>query len=317
MEHYVTLFDSLYLPQGLCLYKSLDQHASRFSLWVLCVDDQTFDVLSRLNLPSMRLLKLSAMETPELLAVKPHRSKGEYCWTLTPFTQKFVFDADATVQRVTYVDADVAFRADPARLIETMTRAGKHVLITEHAYVPDLDQSAISGKFCVQFMTFERELGESVRAWWADRCIEWCYARAENGKFGDQKYLDDWPERFAQEVHVLQQVEWTQAPWNASRFDVRHAVMWHFHGLKTILEPTGRLKACDRGEYALPAAVCELVYRPYEQQMHTAVQELLGAGWMPRAQMAAGWPYVRVKLRRKLRGWKQRMVRLFRTSPTV
>jgi hypothetical protein len=70
------------------------------------------------------------------------------------------------------------------------------VLITDHGYAPEYDQSATSGQYCVQFMTFERDGGEPVRRWWEERCIEWCYARFEDGKFGDQKYLDDWPYRF-------------------------------------------------------------------------------------------------------------------------
>ena len=78
--------------------------------------------------------------------------------------------------------------------------------------------------------------------WWQARCLEWCFNRAEDGKLGDQKYLDDWPERFAAEVHVLQQVEKTLAPWNVNLFTKKGVkqhkpVMYHFHGLR-IIEPT-------------------------------------------------------------------------------
>ena len=76
-EHYVTLFDACFLPQGLCLYFSLVKNAGDFVLWVLCIDQECFDVLQRLNLPRLRLLNLGSLETAELLAVKPFRSRAE------------------------------------------------------------------------------------------------------------------------------------------------------------------------------------------------------------------------------------------------
>lgn len=93
-EHYVTLFDACFLPQGLCLYFSLVMNASDFVLWVLCTYQECFDVLQRLNLPRLLLLHLGSLETAELLAVKPSLSRVEYCWTLTPFAPRFVFEAD-------------------------------------------------------------------------------------------------------------------------------------------------------------------------------------------------------------------------------
>src|ERR1700693_2261852 len=101
MEHYVTYFDSLFLPQGLALHMSMQRHAGEYTLWILCVDDNAHNILENLDLPNVRLLQLSKLETEDLRAVKPTRSKGEYCWTLTPFTPRFVFEADANVERVT------------------------------------------------------------------------------------------------------------------------------------------------------------------------------------------------------------------------
>ena len=50
MEHYVTLFDSLFLPQGLALHISMERHLKDYTLWILCVDDQAHEILSKLNL---------------------------------------------------------------------------------------------------------------------------------------------------------------------------------------------------------------------------------------------------------------------------
>jgi len=99
MEHYVTLFDSLFLPQGLALHASLERHGRPYTLWILCVDTDACHVLKKLALPHVRLLELDRLETDELRLVKPTRTRGEYCWTLTPFAPRFVFEADETVRR--------------------------------------------------------------------------------------------------------------------------------------------------------------------------------------------------------------------------
>ena len=234
MEHYVTLFDSLFLPQGLALHASLERHAGDYTLWVLCVDDAAHDVLTKLALPNMRLLHLEKLETDDLRRVRGERTVGEYCWTLTPFAPRFVFEADTSVERVTYVDADMWLRKNPSPIFREFDASGKAVLITDHGYAPEYDQTSTSGQFCVQFMTFQRERGEVVRKWWEERCIDWCYARFEDGKFGDQKYLDDWPERFSDSVHVLQHEEWMLAPWNTIRFPYGTGICHHFHGLRIV-----------------------------------------------------------------------------------
>ena len=100
VEHFVTLFDSTFLPQALALHASMKRMVPSFRLWMLCVDDLAHELLTRLALPHCSLLKLSALETPELLSVKPLRGRGEYCWTLTPFASRFVFEADPSVRRV-------------------------------------------------------------------------------------------------------------------------------------------------------------------------------------------------------------------------
>ncbi|MBS4051720.1 MAG: hypothetical protein KGZ69_11015 [Methylomonas sp.] len=273
MEHFVTLFDSLFLPQGLALHRSMQRHIKDYCLWVLCMDDETHQALSKLNPPNVRLLELSKLETEALLAVKPKRTKGEYCWTLTPFTPKFVFEADSTVERVTYLDADLWFRKNPAPIFAEFDASRKHVLITDHAYAAEHDQSATSGQYCVQFMTFTRTGGELVRQWWEQKCVEWCFARFEEGKFGDQKYLDDWTERFPLQVHVLQNKELLLAPWNATRFPYGNSVAWHFHALRVLIAKNQAIYV-EFGPYLLPKYTLEHVYKMYLLDLKSAVEAL-------------------------------------------
>ena len=271
-EHFVTLFDRNFLAAGLCLYRSLERHATPFVLWVVCMDEIVETRLRELALPRMRLLPLAEVETGDLKRVRGGRTVGEYCWTITPFIPQFVLDQEPSVRRVTYLDADLYFFADPRRLLQELDAAGAGVLITPHAYSPEYDLSTVSGIYCVQFITFRNSAeARRIMRWWQERCIEWCYSRAEDGKFGDQKYLDDWPQRFAGTVHVLQHPELALGPWNANRF-LRDAgtlpVFFHFHGLRVVSE--GRLLLYM--EYRLTREAARL-YDQYVPEFTSALRD--------------------------------------------
>ncbi len=270
-EHFVTVFDSAYLLQGFALHRSMQRHIPSFRLWVVCVDEDAYRMLNALQLPSLSALALADLELPELLAVKASRTRGEYCWTVTPFAPRFVFEADPAVGRVTYVDADLWFRRAPTAVFREFEASGKQVLITDHAYAPEYDQSAIAGQYCVQFMTFNRDASEPVRKWWEERCIEWCFSRYEDGKFGDQKYLDNWPEMFSEHVHVLAEKSSFLAPWNASCMPYGRSVAFHFHGLK-IFKGFKVLK--NSVGYSIPRVVHEHIYAPYVRDLTDGAKEL-------------------------------------------
>ena len=153
----------------------------------------------------------------------------------------------------------------------------KSIFITEHRYTPKHDQTKTSGIYCVQFVTFKSdEFGMRALEWWVDACIEWCYARCENGKFGDQKYLDDWTTRF-EGVHILQHLGGGVAPWNVQQYvadmvgdnvvmveksaqDSFGLVFYHFHGLK-LLSPD--VVIATYKEYDILPDIVEHIYKPY------------------------------------------------------
>ncbi len=278
-EHFVTLFDSGFLPQGIALHTSLERHSPDYRLWIIAMDAEASTALHRLGLSNVTIVDLAEIETPELLGVKADRTRGEYCWTLTPFTPDVVFARAPEAGRATYLDADLWFRENPRVLLDHLERSGASSLITDHGYSADYDQSAQSGRFCVQFMPFVRGSGEPVLRWWQERVIEWCYARIEDGRFGDQKYLDDWPRLFAGLVEVLADESLTQAPWNAQRFDPADAALFHFHELRTMTLTKVRL-----GHYRIPQPTIDLIYRPYLADLSAALAALRTVGVVPPMQ---------------------------------
>lgn len=283
MYNFCTLFDSHYLSRGLTLYRSLERVCEAFHLYIFAFDDKSLNVLRKLQLSHATIISLQEFEDEELLRVKPTRSRGEYCWTATSTTILYVLEK-YKIEQCTYLDADMMFFDSPKALFDEMS--GNSILITEHRYSHGYNKEALSGKYCVQFVSFKRDArGLTALRWWRDRCIEWCYARFEDGKFGDQKYLDDWPTRF-DGVHELQHLGGGMAAWNVQQYDVfekngtlfgkeitsQHVfpvVFYHFHYL--------RFLAGDRielGRRILTDAVLELLYVPYLKKLNDAKKEI-------------------------------------------
>src|SRR5512135_1583739 len=134
MEHYVTLFDHKFLPQGMALHSSLLANARPCTLWVVCMDERVERELKTLDLPDLKRIPLQDLESDALKAAKSRRSWGEYCWTLTPYSCLFVLNHGHDVNRVTYLDADLFFFGSPSPIFRELTGAKKQVLITEHAF---------------------------------------------------------------------------------------------------------------------------------------------------------------------------------------
>jgi hypothetical protein len=258
--HFCTYFDRNYLSRGLALHESLLRTCPRpFQLWIAAMDDETHAVLARLRLPGVRPIRLAELEAfdPRLAAAKSNRTKVEYYWTCTSAFLLFVLDRCPEAEAVTYVDADIVFYGDPRPIYEEMG-AGS-VLIIEHRYAAAHAHSAArSGTYNVGLLVFRRdERAMECLRWWRARCIEWCHARLEDGKYGDQKYLDDWPQRF-QGVVVGRHPGVGLGPWNlADAGVVRRQGRWtargqplvflHFHSLGRL--GRGGFWACDQ-DYA-------------------------------------------------------------------
>jgi hypothetical protein len=268
MRYFVTLFDSNYLTRGLAMYRSLLRHSKSFHLWIICFDQTAFDILSRLELPHISPVSLQQFEDEKLLKIKSERSPVEYFWTCTPSTCLYVLQNEPHVDMITYLDADLMFFSNPEPIFTEM--ADSSILLTEHRYLEEFDKSISNGIFNVQFMTFVRNKeGLLALSWWRDRCLEWCYAKSEDNKFGDQKYLDSFPEMF-QNVHILKHLGAGLAPWNSDRYKITEKshqifvdnyplIFYHFHALQIYQLNIGYV--CP--QYPISNSVRRLIYKKY------------------------------------------------------
>ena len=268
------------------MFESLIMYDEQAALYVLAMDQTTFDTLVALKYERMVVLSLKNFEDFELLKVKETRTRAEYCWTCTPSIIKYCVE-EYGLDSCTYLDADLYFYSNPSCLLSELGE--KSVSIIEHRYTPKYDQSKLSGKYCVQFMTFKNDSdGLSVLNWWRKSCLNWCYARAEDGKFGDQKYLDDWLIRF-QSVYELQNIGGGVAPWNVGNYNFKRnnngisvsqnntrsdLIFYHFHGLKIYQDKY------DFGFYEISKEVREYIYLPYLKHLEKIGKKLEVKGFV-------------------------------------
>lgn len=237
------------------MIESLQKYAKNATIFVLAFDKTTYDVLESLQFHQIKIISLQDFEDTALLAIKPTRTLGEYCWTCTPSLIAYCIHT-FNLPHCTYVDADVYFFENPNVLIDEMQTDS--ILLTKHNYTPQYNQEATSGIYCVQFMTFKADsYGLKALVWWREQCLKWCYAYYEDGKFGDQKYLDDWDTRF-EKVHIVKEMRAALAPWNIQQFSHLKPIFYHFHNLSFI----GQTKV-DLGNYTLPKVSIERIYKPY------------------------------------------------------
>ena len=280
MMNFCTYFDSYYLIKGLGLYLSLEKVTDDFHLYVMAFDKNSYERLLSYHFKHMTVELLDDFETPELLSVKPSRSKAEYCWTAGPsviyhFLTKYELD------KITYLDSDLYFLSDP-HIIEK-EEGSSSVVITEQGISEE--SAKRYGRYCVQYMTFKNdEDGLGALTWWRDSCIEWCYQIMEPTRYADQKYIDEFPKRW-NNVYVLKNLGAGIAPWNMHRYEYTNEtlrfkgcewpfVFFHMHGV--VVTVKDKVLVAYSNHFPLNKDVVRLFFEPYTALMAEVFNKYLG-----------------------------------------
>jgi hypothetical protein len=241
--------------------------------------------LTRLNLSQVELISLEEFEADDeaLLQAKRNRSIIEYYWTCTASLPLYILRRYPVVGIIAYLDADLYFYADPKPIYSELG-AGS-IMIIEHRYsVEYAHLKSTSGIYNVGLLVFRNDaIGVACLTWWRERCLEWCYVRKEDGKFGDQKYLDDWLYRF-DGVVVLQHKGAGIAPWNMAHYDMKWndghitvdgvpLLFCHFHDFKSIYSNTFQPASYA---YKLSIFQIESLFMPYGQTLQALERDIRG-----------------------------------------
>ena len=278
--------DGKFLLRGLALYKSLQDTSGDFILYNLCMDDEIYNNLSKLNLPKLKLIRISDIEDVDLLRVKKERNIREYSTTCKSAFVLYLIETYKYINTIAWVDADLYFFQSIQEAFDEM--GDSSVALTEHNFSPNLKGQEITNcLYNTGFIIFRNDMiGIKVLRWWKDRCIEWCFDRYENGKFGEQLYLQDWPKRF-ENVRVIERLGINLAYWNIERFRVNKKnseivitdkesgnknglVFYHYSGTE-IYKVFGRAKIVYKRRHIHPL-VKKLIYNPYSKGLTWALK---------------------------------------------
>jgi hypothetical protein len=275
---YCTYFDHNYLSRGLALYHSLQRHAPGARLWVLCLSEPCFEILQQLALPFVLPVRLSAFEAadPQTAATRISRKPIEYYFTCTPGWMLHVGEREAAAAWITYLDGDLFFFGSPDPIYRELE--GAAAAIIPHRFTPQLRSLLRYGTYNVGWVGMHNDgRGLAILAWWRERCIEWCFDYADDGRFADQGYLDQFPIRFA-DVAIVEHPGANLAPWNVGGYDVRFRdgqvlidgrsplIFFHFQGLR---RAWGCFVFNSHRIHRAPftAVMREHVYRPYVEEL--------------------------------------------------
>lgn len=272
---FCTLFDSNYLDKGLALYDSLKKNCDKFRLYVFAFDNLCKKILKDMNLESLIVISLEEFETDQLLKIKKERSSAEYCWTCTPVIIEYVLDRFKE-KICTYLDADIYFYNSPDILLNEMKKEKKSIILVRHNFPKTQKgkkEAEEVGKYCVEFNTFKNdENGRKALFWWKEKCLEWCFAKKEINRYGDQKYLDYF-EKLFEKVYILKNYGAGVAPWNLHLYKQLQknnlkfqystqdfeVVFYHFAGINYILKDKVNLNL----SYEIDQNIIETIYFPY------------------------------------------------------
>lgn len=245
-------------------------------VFVVCMDELTRILLEKLDLPWVCLIPIHELENndTELLNARGNRSHVEYLWTCTSTIILRILQRNPHIDIISYLDADLYFFSDVEPVFSELGDAS--VAIHEHRFPPNLTFLQENGVFNVGWLTFRNdEKGLAVLRWWRDRCLEWCYARQEDGKMGDQGYLNDWPQRF-DGVHVIRHLGVGVAPWNQEQYkfsandacpyvDGAPVVFYHFHSFGVLQD--GLVVPCFQPLYKYSSDIINMFVVPYLEQL--------------------------------------------------
>ncbi len=185
-------------------------------------------------------------------------------------------------RKIVYLDSDLFFYSSVKPALEEL--GDKSILTVEHRFPQNQrGRFASSGRFNVAFQIYNRDKEAlACLSRWRNQCLDWCYERLENNRYGDQLYLNEWPKLY-QNLVISQNLGIDAAPWNIGQYGLTkkgdkiyvendELICYHFHQFEILSES----KFSHSAAYSLPDVVKRIIYKPYEEELRKQIKILQG-----------------------------------------
>jgi len=269
---FATLFNSLYLLQGVALVESLIKNYPESKILISSLDDLTSATLFQKfkRCKNVFIDNESIRENYERRLRNLEKS-NEVIFSLKPI---LIEDAMKSLQgdMYFYCDADLYFFNR-----FNFDAISEEIILTEHIFKSELFEHVKYGQYNAGFLGFSKSPSSlACLTWWAKKCKESTANNIENGIMGDQKYLEKFFE-FTPSIRVIKSPTMNQSVWmldqklNISQgpmIDGNLVSSFHFHRLK----PYKRVFKTGINQYGKVKGRRKLfkaVYQPYLIQLRS------------------------------------------------
>jgi len=280
-----TYCDVHYLSRAIVAIRRLQTVDPQLVMHVLCFDASTAHVLDAWfegRVVTIPLADVHAYE-PRLPALRESRKPWEFIATHKAAFVAYVMGERGPFEWVTFIDADTAAYRSLSAVFDELGAAS--IGVSPHRFPDDMQRSRMYGLYNAGFLCFRDDaVARRCLRDWSDDCISWCHETVlPDGRFMNQGYLTQWPERY-EGVAVIRHPGVNLGPWNLRRHRIRcengavlvddsPLIFFHFSGLERRSDGWWASSASDTLR-RLPD-VMDRLYKPYVAELLDVERQLI------------------------------------------
>ena len=243
-QNFAIAISKYYVSRCLVLIESIIKYD--VNIFILCFDVEA-EKLIKQNVNSKKIIIVNYKEIlnfdKSLKKINRSRKLIDKIVTSRPIFLKYINNKFKS-KDIFLLDSDIYFFSNPRLLLKYTEKSS--VAYSEHNFSRNeielnKDYGEFNGGFV--YIRFDKN-GKKFLLSWSKLCKKWCEFDSKNGKFSDQKYLENLSKKI-NNLKILKRSEINLAPWNLEGKKIEFKknqiyvnnnklIFFHFHGLRQI-----------------------------------------------------------------------------------